>query len=73
MPSITCVNEDCGADIPFNLSQLNIEDEEPSGNHTTQYSGSGEFTCQDCNSETSVTCVWDEENDTGEILSLDIM
>ncbi|NVZ07940.1 hypothetical protein HW932_01520 [Allochromatium humboldtianum] len=71
MPMITCSNEECGAEIKFDLSQLEIEDSQPSGNHTTQYSASGEVLCNKCNTETEVNCVWDELNDTGEILSLD--
>lgn len=71
MPTITCSNEECGEDIEFELSQLDVEDSQPSGNHTTQHSGSGTVTCKICNTETEVSCIWDELDDTGEVLSLD--
>lgn len=71
MPTIICSNEECGAEIKFDLSQLEIENSQPSGNHTTQHSASGEVVCKNCKTETEVNCVWDELDDTGEILSLD--
>lgn len=71
MPTITCSNDECSEEIEFNLSELEIEDSQPSGNHTTQHSASGEVSCKNCNSQTEVNCVWDELDDTGEILSLD--
>lgn len=71
MPTISCSNEECGVEIKFDLSQLEIDDSEPSGNHTTQHSGSGTVKCKSCNTETEISCVWDELNDTGEILSVD--
>lgn len=71
MPTISCSNEKCGAEIKFDLSQLEIDDSEPSGNHTTQHSGSGMVKCKSCGTETEISCVWDELNDTGEILSVD--
>jgi hypothetical protein len=71
MPTITCSNENCGAEIKFDLSQLEIEDSQPSGNHTTQRSASGKVACTICKTKTEVNCVWDELNDTGEMLSLD--
>jgi len=73
MPTVTCSNDECGQDIEFNLSALDIEDSQPSGNHTTQHSGSGTFECQNCGVETEVSCVWDELDDTGEVLSIDIL
>ncbi len=73
MPTITCSNDECGQDIDFDISSLDIEQSESSGNHTTQYSGSGTFECADCGTETEVNCVWDEVDDTGEILSFDII
>jgi hypothetical protein len=72
MPSITCSNDKCGQDIEFSLSDLNIEESESSGNHTTQYSGTGTFKCKNCGNETEVNCVWDELDDTGEVLSIEI-
>ncbi|CAM4145853.1 hypothetical protein SHAQ108633_15985 [Shewanella aquimarina] len=71
MPTITCSNDECGKEIEFSHSDLKVEDSEQSGNHTTQYSASGKVSCNNCNSQTKVSCVWDELNDTGEILSFD--
>lgn len=71
MPTITCSDPECGAEIEFDLSELEIEDSQPSGNHTTQHSGSGAVKCKSCGAETEVNCVWDELDDTGEILSVD--
>ncbi len=71
MPTITCSNEKCGAEIEFDLSQLEIEESQPSGNLTTQHSGSGILKCKNCGAETEVNCLWDELNDTSEILSVD--
>lgn len=73
MPTITCSNDECGQDIEFYLSILEIEDSQPSGNHTTQHSGSGTVECASCGAETEVNCVWDELDDTGEVLSIDIL
>ena len=73
MPNVTCNNNECSEEIVFSLSKLEIEDSEPSGNHTTQYSATGEVSCNICNNQTEVSCVWDELDDTGEILSLDFV
>ncbi|MDM7858963.1 hypothetical protein [Thiopseudomonas acetoxidans] len=73
MRTVTCSNEECGADIEFGLEQLEIEDSQPFGSHTTQHSSSGAVVCENCNSATDVRCVWDELNDTGEILSIDFI
>lgn len=71
MPKITCGNDECAAEIEFDISIIEIEDSEPSGNHTTQHSGSGSVECKNCETETEFSCVWDELDDTGEILSFD--
>lgn len=70
MPTIKCCNDECDENIEFNLSTLEIDDSEPSGNHTTQHSGSGTVKCAICGTETEVNCVWDELDDTGEVLSI---
>lgn len=70
MQTIKCSNDECREEIVFSLSELEIEDSQPSGNHTTQHSASGEVLCKKCNSQTEINCVWDELDDTGEILSL---
>lgn len=69
MPIVTC--EECGKEIAFSISDLDIDESQPSGNHTTQHSGSGTVICESCGTETEVSCTWDELNDTGEILSSD--
>lgn len=71
MQTVTCINEECLATITFNLSDLEIEDSQPSGNHTTQHSGSGMVECTACGTENELNCIWDVLNDTGEILSKD--
>jgi hypothetical protein len=71
MPKITCSNEDCVVEIEFDLFQLEIEASQPSVNHTTQHSAFGEVVCKRCNTKTEVSCVCDELNDTGEVLSID--
>ncbi|WP_022654556.1 hypothetical protein [Aquaspirillum serpens] len=73
MPTITCSNDECGAEIEFDLTQLEVEQSEPSGNHTIQYSGFGEIVCKACSTVTEVNCVWDQVNDTGEVLSIDFI
>lgn len=73
MPTTTCSNDECGQDIDFDLSTLDIEDSESSGSHTTQYSGSGTIECPNCGAETEVSCVWDVLDDTGEVLSIDVL
>lgn len=70
MPTITCSNEECGAKIEFDISQLEIEESQPSGKHTTERSASGYIFCKTCNTDTEVNCAWDEFNETGEILEL---
>lgn len=72
MPTTTCSNDECGQDIEFNLSDLEVENSESSGNHTTQYSGSGNFECPNCGTETEVSCTWDVLDDTDEVLSVDM-
>lgn len=72
MPQITCFNEECGEDIDFDFSMLEVDESEESGEHTTQHSGSGEIMCRECGEINFVSCVWDELNDTGEILSFDL-
>lgn len=72
MQTITCGNEECGTEIEFDLSQLENVDSQPPGNHTTQHSGSGNVVCNDCTTEREFNCVWDEVNDTGEILSCEV-
>lgn len=71
MPTITCSNNECGMEIEVNISEIEIEDSQPSGNHTTQHSGSGTVKCKNCGTETEFTCVWDESDDTDEILSFE--
>ena len=71
MQTILCSNEECGAETQFDLSQLEIEESQPSGNHTTQHIGSGIVKCKSCYTDTEVSCTWEELNDTGEILSVD--
>ena len=71
MLTTTCSNEECGAEIEFGPSQLEIEESQPSGNHTTQHSGFGIVKCNSCGAEKEINIVWDELNDTGEILSVD--
>jgi hypothetical protein len=71
MPTVTCENDECGAEIEVDLSKLDIEDSELSGNHTTQYSASGEVECKICSTVTEFSCIWDELNDTGEILNFE--
>ncbi|SDI50424.1 hypothetical protein SAMN05444503_11397 [Pseudomonas sp. BS3767] len=73
MPTTTCSNEECGQDIEFDLSALDVENSESSGSHTTQYSGSGTIECQNCGSETEISYVWDVLDDTGEVLSIDML
>lgn len=74
MPTITCSGEECGAEIEFDLSELEeVEASQPSGNHTTQHSGSCTAKCKICGTETEVSCVWDELDDTGEILNVDFV
>lgn len=73
MPTITCSNNKCDQAIEFNLSNLEVDDSEPSGNHTTQYSGSGIVQCSKCDKETEVRCIWDQLDDTGEILSIGLV
>lgn len=73
MPTITCSNEECETKIEFDLSELEIEESQPSGNHTTQHSGSGTVKCKACDTETEVNCLWDVLDDTGEMLSLDFI
>lgn len=73
MPTITCSNDECGAEIEFDLTQLEVEQSEPSGSHTTQYSGSGEIVCKACPTVTEVNCVWDQLDDTGEVLTIDFI
>lgn len=72
MPTTTCSNNECGQNIEFDLSALEIEESESSGNHTTQYSGSGTIECKNCGSETEVSCIWDVLDDTGEVLSFEM-
>ena len=71
MPTITCSNDECRIDIKVNLSEIEIEDSQSSGNHTTQHSGSNTVKCKSCQTETEFTCAWDELDDTGEILSFE--
>lgn len=73
MPTTTCSNEECGQDIEFDLSALDVEGSESSGNHTTQHSGSGTIVCKNCGSDTEVSCAWDVLDDTGEVLSIDML
>lgn len=72
MPTITCSNNECGQNIEFDLSALEVEESESSGNHTTQYSGSGTIECKNCGSETEVSYIWDVLDDTGEVLSFEM-
>lgn len=72
MPTITCSNNECGQNIEFDLSALEVEESESSGNHTTQYSGSGTIECKNCGSETEVSYIWDVLDDTGEVLSVEM-
>lgn len=67
----TCSNENCDFDLEIDITQLDIEESETSGNHTTQYSGSGTMMCPECNTENEIDATWDVLNDTDEILSID--
>lgn len=71
MQTITCSNDECGVEIEFDLSIVKVEESQNSGNHTTQYSGSGSVECKECTTETDFSCLWDELDDTGEVLSFE--
>lgn len=73
MQTVTCSNEECGEDVGFDISDLDIEDSAESGNHTTQHSASGTVVCKKCDTETSFSCLYDELDDTGEILSFQVI
>lgn len=69
MSSITCGNDECDAEVECDLSALEVDESQKSGNHTTQHASSGEIECKVCGHINVVSCVWDELDDTGEVLS----
>jgi len=73
MPSIECINEECGIEFNFDLAQLDKESNGSSGSHTTSYTYTGEVKCPECGCDQDVECITDELDDTGEILTIEIV
>ncbi|MFA6177928.1 MAG: hypothetical protein WC694_03510 [Candidatus Paceibacterota bacterium] len=66
--TITCTNEKCSKKFEVDNTDLEIIPS-PSGNHSTQYLASGTIYCPSCTHEMEIEYLFDEVNDTGEILS----
>lgn len=69
--TINCKNEKCEKEFQLKIDNLEIECNS-SGNHTTQCLATGNIYCPHCNHEMEIEYLFDELNDTGEILSKEI-
>ena len=69
---VTCTNEQCQNEFNINNVDLEVESNK-SGTHTTQYSISGTIYCPNCNNEMEINYLSDKLDDTGEILSSEII
>ena len=69
--TITCTNVKCKKEFTLKIDNLEMECNS-SGNHTTQCLATGTIYCTLCNHEMEVQYLFDELDDTGEILSEEI-
>ena len=69
---VTCTNEKCLHEITVNEAILESEGNS-SGNHTTQYSLTGTIDCPICKNTMEISYLSDESDDTGEILTTDLI
>jgi len=70
--NITCNNENCLEEFKLDITDFEVESS-PSGSHTTQHLASGTVSCPVCKSEMEIKYLYDELNDTGEVLSEEII
>ena len=69
---ITCDNDECNKEFKLDITDFEIESER-SGNHTTQHLAEGTVFCPDCENEMEIKYLYDELDDTGEILSEELL
>jgi len=66
--NVTCTNKKCKIEFQLEINNLS-RDSNRSGNHTTQHLISGTIYCPSCSNEMEIEYLYDELDDTGEILS----
>ena len=69
--NIICTNKNCSKEFKLNIVDLNLETS-ISENHTTQYLATGTIYCPFCKHEMEIEYLFDEVNETGEILSEEV-
>ena len=70
--TITCTNKKCKEKFTLKIDNLETECNS-SGNHTTQCLATGIIYCTFCNHKMEVQYLFDALDDTGEILSEEIL
>ncbi|GIU52837.1 hypothetical protein TUM4438_46360 [Shewanella sairae] len=72
MCSVICSNGECQHVITVNLDDLDRESDGFSGTHTTWYRYEGYVACSQCKHVTGVCFVADVDDETDEILSVEL-
>lgn len=70
MPTTCCPNDECNHSFSVDTSDFETQSE-PSGSHTTQTLESGTATCPECGTEFEVEFLYEIENDTDNVLSVE--